>query len=369
MRGVIWIAWRELTARKLTFAIAVAAIAVAVTLCAATELITRAREVAVSSEMDRMGPGLQVLPAGVTASDLAQMKAGAKFLKADLVQRILDDLSPWLRTAEERLVLTQEVAGQQTNVVGLEPAKAVGHGEILRNLKTNEIVVGILLAEKLGLSAGQSLPLLGTDFRVSAVLPSAANTDDLTVFVTLEILRQLTGVGQVVSELRLYPLPGNSLEKAAAFLQSRYSQLRVIAPDRDTEARQSVDDSLQKHRLALYLGMATIAAFCILIWAHLNASDRKVEMATMVAVGGSSLTIFAVIALRAAIVGLIGAMIGYGLGASVALYEDYQSAVPIIASWAFIGALIAGTVALSILGAVPASLMSAFRQHVRALQE
>lgn len=369
MRFTFWIAWRELTARKLTLVVAVASIAIAVAICAATELITQAREVAVSSEMDSMGPGLRVVPAGVTASDLAQMKFGNRFLNAQLVDQVIDDLSPWIRAVEARLMLVEEVQGQRAIVVGLDPGSAVGHAELLGNLSDNEVVVGIQLAERLGLRKGHSLSLMKTSFKVAAVLPSSATTDDLALFVSLREIQRLAGVGEVVSELRLYPLPGSSLEKASAFLRSHFSNVKVIVPDRDSEARQGIDQSLQQHRWVLYLGMACVAGIIILIWAHFNAGERRVELATMVAVGGSGLTVFSILAFRAAIVGLLGAVLGYAVAAIIALSQDYHSALPIVFSGTFLGSLITGTVMISVLGAMPASLMSALRQHVTVLQE
>jgi ABC-type lipoprotein release transport system permease subunit len=343
--------------------------AIAVSICAATELITQAREVAASSEMDSMGPGLRIVPAGVTASDLAQMNFGQQFLDAQLAEQIIDDVSPWIRAVEARLMLVEEVRGQRAIVVGLEPRSAVGYAELLGNLQENEVAVGTQMAEKLGLREGQSLPLMRTNLKVAAILPSSATTDDLALFVPLKVVQSLAGVGEVVSELRLYPLPGNSLEKASAYLRSHYSHVKVIVPDRDSEARQGIEQSLQHYRWVLYLGMACVAAISILIWAHFNASDRRVEMATMVAVGGSCSTVFGVLALRAAIVGLIGAVLGYALAAIIALSKDYHSALPVVFTWTFLGSLITGTVIISILGAMPAALTSALRQHVTVLQE
>jgi ABC-type lipoprotein release transport system permease subunit len=369
MRASLWIAWRELLDRKASFVMAVAAMALVVALCAATELVSRAREVAVSAEMDQMGPGIRLVPAGVTASDLARFNVGTRFLKAEIVAQLGRDLTHWIRATEVRLLLVQEVRGLRTALVGVEPRTVVTHADLLRNLGNGQIVIGIQLADRLSLREGSMMRLRGSEFRVAAVLPSTATTDDLAVFMPLRNLQELTGVGNVVNEIRLYPLPGNSLEKARAFLKSQRPDLKVIVPDRDDAARLDIDQSLQQHRWAVYLVMAGITAFCVLIWAHLNAGERRVEMATIVAVGGSGLSIFAILALRASIVGLVGALLGYLAAAVFTLLQDYQSVVAVVFSGYFLATLVAGAVSLSVIGALPVSLASALREHVRALQE
>ncbi len=369
MRVTIWLAWRELVDRKVSFVLAVGAMAVVVALCAATELVFRARGVAVSAEMDQMGPGLRLVPAGVTASDLARLNVGTRFLGAQSTAKISRDLAPWIRTAEARLLLVQEVQGQRVAVVGVEPEAAVAHAGMLRALDDTLAILGAQLAVKLNLRQGDPMRLMGSDFRVAAVLPSTATADDLAAFIPLRKLQKLAGVGDVVSEIRLYPLPGHSLEKARGYLRTQHPNLKVIVPDRDDAVRQDIDQSLEKHRWIIYLAMASIAAFSVLIWAHLNAGDRRVEMATLVAVGGSGLTVFTVLALRAAIVGLAGALVGYLTAVVFALLQDYHSALPIVISLTFVATLVAGAVAFSVIGALPVSLVSALHEHVAELQE
>ena len=60
--SALWLAWRELLARRASLAAGVLMMAAAAGLCAGTELGARARAAAMAFELDSMGPALTVLP-------------------------------------------------------------------------------------------------------------------------------------------------------------------------------------------------------------------------------------------------------------------------------------------------------------------
>lgn len=92
-------------------------------------------------------------------------------------------------------------------------------------------------------------------------------------------------------------------------------------------------------------------------------------MATVVAVGGTGLTVLSMLVSRAAIVGFLGALAGYGAGALISLAQDFESTLVVVFSWRLPLVISGGSVALSILGALVASTFSAFREQVTVLQE
>ncbi len=128
-------------------------------------------------------------------------------------------------------------------------------------------------------------------------------------------------------------------------------------------------ESLLQHRHVLYAITATVIAFCILVWSYLNAGERRLEMATVVAVGRTPMTVLSMLVVRAAIVGLLGAFAGYTVGAAMSLAQDFGSAVTVVFAWRLLFVISSGTVVLSVFGALIASTFFVFREHVTVLQE
>lgn len=357
MRATLWLAFRELISRKYSFVIAVLALSVGVALCVATEIVSQAREVAVFAEMDQMGPAIKLLP----ISDNSKTTYFGKATISDLSK----SLSRTVRAIEPRLTFTND----KLFVVGIDPDNVVLNSDILKQINNDNIVIGSQVAREFNSTIGDSYSLWEDDFRINNILPSTASTDDLSVFVPLEYLQQILDVENKFSELRLYLLPGIDANNIKEKILSSYSNIRVIIPDRDDAVRTDMNQGLQQHRWIVYTITAFIASLCILVWAHFNADERRLEIATLAAIGSTSSDITTLLGVRAICVGLLGGLIGYIIGAIYALFQDYSSASVVIYSWSLSGIFITGTALLSLIGTLPISIISALREQVIVLQE
>ncbi len=385
MKPAFWLAWRELASRKSAFAIGIGMVGVAVALCAATELISRAKEAAVAAEIDHMGPALRLIPAGRTARDLARFELGSAqaaqavgFTSND-VRRLRRELSRWIRAVEGRLLLRAPVGvasdprvgreGRTVSVIGIDPKRMISPFDVLERLGDDKAVLGAALADRLHKGAGSEIAIKGKRFRIAAVLPETASADDLALYLSLRPLQNLFDLSDVVNEIRVFPAPGAPVERIASYVSAKHPEINVINTYRGTIAEGEMNRNLRGHRRVLYLVTGAIIALCILVWSYLNAGERRLEMATVVAVGGTSMTVLSMLVMRAAIVAFLGALAGYVAGAMISLAQDFESALSVVLSWQLLVAMSAGAVALSISGALIASMFSAFREHVTVLQE
>ncbi len=369
MNATIWLAWRELVNRKWRFGAAIGAVAAAVAICAAAEFVSRARESAVAAEINHMGPDLRVVPAGLTYENLARFEMGTTYLSSRSAANVRRELTRWVRAAESRLLITDIVEGSQSPLIGFDPLEVVSPFQILHNLKEGQVVLGSALAKRTGKKAGDRIRLGVTNLRIAGVLPATAKGEDLALFLSLPLLQKLASRQDMVNEIRLYPVSSDARQKAMTYLGSHHPDLKVIATLENDDTKQSLQRSLGKHRWILYLVTALIAAFCMLVWMLLNAGERQVEMATLIAVGGSSLMVFSVLALRSLIVALLGAVLGYAVGVAVALAQDFEAARGVVWAWDLLLAWPVFVVLLSAVGSLPAAIYSVFRRHVPVLQQ
>ncbi len=368
MRASLWLVWREIVTRRHSLAISVAALSVAVALCSATELISRAREVAVASKIAFKGPALRIIPAGLNHIDLARFELGTVYLAEDSIKELRQELLPWLRAAEGRLLTMAPLDGRMAPAIGIEPSEVVSPFNLLKRLKVVEVALGSELAEQLGKRDGDVIQVMNDVFRIAGVLPSTGTPEDLALFLDVKILRQISGIPGI-NEIRIFTKPGIAAFEPAELLQARHKDLSVIIAKSGIGTDAQVYSSLRHHRWVLYLITATLAGLCVLLWSHLNSSERRVEISTIVAIGGTSSTVLVMLSLRSVIVGLLGSLVGCALGVLIVLLQDVESASSIIWSIDLFFAILASVLILSITGALPVSVLSAFREHVSALQE
>ncbi len=369
MKVPLWLAWRELVSRRFALVTAVAMVCTAVAFCTAIELVSRAREEAVATQIDHIGPALRLIPAGRTASDLARFELGADFFSLRDVERVRTGLSSRARGIERRLLLKLPLDGRAVPAIGVDPGRVITPFDALRRLRDGEIVLGNELAHRLKKKANDGISIKGSRFRVAAVLPETASAEDTALFLPLRTLQNLSDLPEAANEIRVFPAAGSGVDSAVAYLESEHPKVKVINTYRGETAEHDMGHSLYQHRRVLYLITASIVAMCIFIWSYLNVAERRLEVATVMAIGGTWMTVLCTIVLRAVVVSFMGALAGYAVGASIALVQDFESSFGVAFSSELLFVMTGGAVALSILGAFPASMVSAFKKHVMVLQE
>lgn len=367
MRAAIWLAWREVAQRRSSFIAAVVLVAVAVALCVSLELVSRAREFAVSAEVDHMGPPIRIIPAGRSAADLARHELGRNYLTEQTAHQLRRILSHRLRALEKRLLLTETINGRPTLVAGVKPGSVISPVRELRNLRETDVLLGAGLSKRLGVGDGDTVSLRGRRLRVTGILPITGTPKDLVLYLPLKRLQQLTGLAGRVNELRLYPLKGTAHGVIVAEAQRHHSGVKVVQMKRGVVADRAIGESLRRNRWLLYLILSAAVALSLLAFSFLNASERGLEMATLVALGGRGISVFCVLASRAALVGGLGAFSGYLVGAAMSLAQDYGSAIHAVFSVRLAASVFGAAIVLSVLGSAPISIRLAIQKHVHAL--
>lgn len=356
-----WLAVRELGARR--GRIALAALVVAATAAAATsmELVARAREEAIAAQIDAVGPSLTIVARDVTAGALARHDLGEGVLPPGVEASVRAALGRDLRTIERRIVLHRDVAGTRLPIIGVEAGALPSSLEV-----PGAAALGSELARRLGNVS--SVSVAGKDYRISGVMPSTGSGDDVAVFVSLRALRPLAGV-EGANELRLFLRAGVSSRDAEQRLSRADLGAAVVRSDRGDVADGEAQESLSRHRAVAYAIMAVVAGLCLLIAAHLDATERRVELATLVAIGASRWTVLGALLYRSALVAAAGAALGVAGGAAFAVGQERVVVAVLAAAWAVDVTTVTVALGLGALAAVPTAVATITRDPVRVLQE
>jgi hypothetical protein len=369
MRSALWLAVQEVIGRRLGSVMAAGMIALTIAFIAGLELLARAREAAVSAEIDWIGPALRLIPHGKTARDLARFDLVSAPFKTEDVQRLRSELKPRVANIEGRLLLKVPLGNRLIPVVGIVPDAVVSPFAELRALDADSIVIGAEAAADLGVSKGAELRLQGRSYTVGGILPQTANPEDSAIFMHVKRLQAMFGLSGALNELRVFPAPGADIDDLSVRLAARHPEMSVLDTHRGETAEHSINATLRENRNVLYLITGLIIAASVLIWSYINSNERKVEMATVAAVGATAWTVLSMVVARGALLGFAGALVGFAAGIVIALAQDFGSAIRVLPSLDLGLAVIGFATVLSAVGAAPVAAVVGFQDPVTVLQE
>ncbi len=369
MTPAVWLSLRELTKRRAGTAIAVGVIALAVAFAAGLELVARAREAAIAADLDQIGPAIRIIPRGKTARHFARFELEAAPFRGMDIRRLRSEYRSAVSSIEGRLSLQVPFDGQRLPVIGVIPRTAIAPFDVFQQLQKYQVLVGAELASRLKITQGATIELQSTAFEVLAILPSMASQDDSAVFLHLEHLQRMFSIRDAYNELRVFPAPGTDVDALAASIAARHADMTPLKTQRGEDAEHSMLATLRDHRRVLYLVTGVVVAASVLTWSYMNGIERRLELATLVAVGGSAWIVVSMILTRGALLGAFGATAGFLLGAALSLGQDAGATLRILPSLDLATMTIVTTTILSAIGALPAAGLAAVQDPVRVLQD
>jgi hypothetical protein len=356
--AALWLVRRELAARARRVALAGAVVATIAAAVTATELVARGREAAVAAQIDLVGPALTVVPRGTTASALARYDIAGE-LPSWTESAIRGALERDLRGIEKRIVVHREVAGAHFPIVGVFPSAG-------SDAALDEAAVGSELARRV--DVGSRVTVFGREFEVVRVLPSTGSIEDAALFVPFGAARGLGGV-EGVNELRVFLAAGVSAHEAEGRVARALPGATVVRTDRGEVADAALQESLARHRGVAYAVMAAVAALTLLLAAHLDATERRTELATLVAVGAARWTILGALLVRSATVAGLGAAVGALAGLLIAAAQESSMCAVGPSTFALAAVVASAGAVVGMVAAVPTAFACAARDPVRELQE
>ena len=249
---------------------------------------------------------------------------------------------------------------------------------IEETIPPGQIHVGHAIAQRLALSPGDAVELLGESFTVRRMLPQKANIDDISILMNLADLQRMTGAeGKAGGILALScNCAQGDLDPIRREVAAVIGELQVVEFSNRARARQQARDAIgkgtkaqiediktsrgvlrtQAERLAaLLLGVVMAGTIVLLgVMTLLSARERRTEIAMLRALGLVTRSILGLFLGKAFLIGLCGGVLGSAAGVLGARAIFHQG-VPV--SWAVLSVVVAVTTATAMFAsAIPAFL-------------
>lgn len=229
-------------------------------------------------------------------------------------------------------------AGQLIGVTKAEDDPLLDEQAVAERLPAGEfkVLIGSQLAHKLNLSVGEKIRLMITEnsqytpmgripvqrlFEISGIYPSQSSASEYTLFANLtDVGRLLRIAPEEVQGVRLFLQdPFQVTELAQTFDEAHYQ----ISDWREQKGEFFQAVRMEKNMMGLLISLIIIVAISNIVTSlSLMVVDKQGEIAILQTQGLKKRSVMAIFVFQGAIVGIIGAFIGGGLGVLISHYLD-----------------------------------------------
>jgi putative ABC transport system permease protein len=406
---------RELRYRRMNAGLAILSAAVAVSSLLSTLVLLSAhdmrttdilelKETALAGRMDalnrgigktmlKLGFNLVILPEGQDMGDWYANDYASEYMPESYVTRLADSgivtVRHFLPSLQQKIKWPEKkrtiiLVGTRGEVPNLHMNQKK---PLVQPVPPGTIVLGYELHNSMSIKVGDIITLMGKTFVVHRCHTERGNKDDITAWISLDEAQVLLEKPDKINAILALQCncPDSELHKIRAEVAGILPGTRVIertsravarAESREKvrlEGQASIDNErttraeLRKERQTLASLLIPVAMLACAVWIGLltagNVRERESEIAILRALGVGSAKIFALFLSRAALLGIIGGVIGLLIGQIAA--RQFNVGLP---RTAVVGAL-AIAPALSILASWLPSLIAARKDPADILRK
>jgi len=293
------------------------------------ETLSRSAQEAVRQATLKMGPNILIIPRGAPRDRLWT----AQFGEFEMPEEVLEDLArnrqievDHYAARLERRVRIGEVLAILTGVRDVPVTTDRGEIQDLRFEfgGPQEVHLGATAARCLGKNVGDTISLEGRTFTIARVRPEHGTADDIRIYVDLHAMQAMYGKpGRIDSIAALGRFRRGTREPLKTVKDQLERQLgdrgEVIVARVPFEARDKSRRMLETVGSALAAILLVLAGLGLALYIHHNASERRYEVAVLVALGYRPWQVTMAMLSKVAAVGMAAAVGGLLAGTAIAV--------------------------------------------------
>jgi len=194
------------------------------------------------------------------------------------------------------------------------------------SIDQGNVYIGFEISQSLGFRKGDIIDIFGKPFTIAQSLSESGSVDDIRIYAHLHDVQSLLNMESQINEIKALQclcLVDNENMNSQEMLRD---QLAKILPDAKVILIQNIATARESQRIMAERYFGFIIPFVVIVcmsWigilAMLNVRERRQEIGIMRALGYGSSKIGALFLGKAVLIGLIGAVLGFGIGTGLAL--------------------------------------------------
>lgn len=225
--------------------------------------------------------------------------------------------------------LSVVVAGENPRLVGLvslSPSSnaAAGGMSTFPERANRTCTVGVKVAAQLGIQTGELLNLQQEDRQESCEVTTMISTGgptDNQIVVNLPVAQRLANLPERISLIQLI-VPGapRQIEAYIADLQKRFPDLNIRPVRQFTEAQAKIYNRISGLLNFTVAVILVLTCLCVMAAMTNVAMERKNDVGLMKAIGGATRRVVRLFLAEAAVLGLVGGILGAAVGIALSIY-------------------------------------------------
>jgi len=317
----------EIAHRKANFFSALIAVIAAVAISVGVVTVCDASRRETVRLMRDMGFNLLIVPEGTNMTDFWARSFAEGEMPEDYVYRLADSGLITVQHLVARLQKRVTWEGKDVLLTGALPEVQMTGGPIKSpmglDIAPGSAYVGHHIADSASIGVGDEVDVLGRTLKVVAVIEEQGSIDDIRIYGHLHDVQEILGRPGRINEIEAL----QCLCSGKRSLGDLREDLRSILPGVEVTELRSIAIARAETRKMVerFAGVMVPAVMLIAtIWVGLNAmrnvNDRRTEIGILRALGVSSWPIAALFLGKMMLVGVIGAVVGWGVGTAVAIH-------------------------------------------------
>lgn len=350
--SVVPLLWREIQHRKLNFISALFAVVVAVAVCVAIVTLCDASQRETTRLMRNLGFNVLIVPKNVNMTDFWSQDFAEEEMPEEYVHRLAQSRNMSIRHLVARLQKRIEWRGRTVLLTGILPEVPMVHGPqkdpMGLDLPRGTAYVGYQLARALGIKAGDTIEIGAKTLSVTRLLEEKGGKDDIRIYAHLHDVQEILGKPGRINEIEALGClcaGGTRIERIRADVARALPDTQVTEFESIARARSETRFMVERYAGFLIPTVLVACGLWVFLLALGNVRERRVEIGLLRSLGVGSLSIAGLFLGKAALVGLLGAAVGYGLGTWMALHYGPRifpvtakgfAALPALLGWALL---------------------------------
>lgn len=256
-----------------------------------------------------------VTPKGGIRSVLSQVDV-SRLERVNGVQAVVPEVTTFFDT-------TGGVSfGPPPQVVGVPPDKAqllfgrfgLSQGRWIQRGDTYQIVIGSNIAKKKNLGMGGILNWREKDFQVIGIIEETQTAPDGWVIAPMDIVRKTIKRPDLISQIDVIPVDKNESDALAGRIKTQVDNVNVQTIKEQLDAIKSGLAVFSAILLSSAVLAALIGGLAVVNTMIMSVSERTPEIGLKKAIGATNGNIIGEFLLEAAVIGLLGGVLGFLLG-------------------------------------------------------
>lgn len=327
--NILRLIFKEFTLRKVNSGLSLLAITVAVALYVGFHTTGKAADRETTRLMRDLGFNLRIIPVATDETQFWARGYATETIPEEYIQRFgeHEGLSyRHLLATLQRQIAIDNVPVLLTGIDSeVTPLGAKNSPSMLFSIDPGTVYLGYHVAKKLGLKAGGTVTIEDESFRIAETMSEQGSQEDVRVYAHLSDVQRVLKLEGRVNEIQALEClcrdPNvDSIDLLRAELEELMPEAKVIQLRGIAQVRKK-----QRIMAEKYFGftMYVVVSGCALwvgVLAMLNVRERRQEIGVFHALGYGILYIGGLFLGKAIIVGFFGALLGFGLGAGLALW-------------------------------------------------